>query len=297
MRPVLFSLFAAVLLSTGCGSRAKFANPAGTLEATEVDIAATLSGRILEVRPKLGDAVAEGDTLVVLDTGLIALQRTQTEAGRASIAAQRRVADDALQQTKHSRELAATTLERTRTLLAQGSATQQQVDELQTKLDVAAAQVSAAKHQLDVLTAEETRLDAALAVYDRQLADGIVRAPHTGTVLLRKAEPGEVALPGAVLLRLANLDELELRIFLGEGELDLVQIGQELTVRVDALQGETLAGSVIWISSEAEFTPKNAQTRQARSQLVYAVKLRIANPDGRLHIGMPAEVLMSSGRS
>lgn len=286
-----------LLLLAGCGNREKFANPAGTLEATEVDVATVLSGRILAVRPKLGDTVTAGDTLVILDTGLLALQRTQAEASRLSITAQRRVAEDGLRQAQRNGELAATTLERTTTLLTQGSATQQQVDELQTRRDVAAAQVSAAKHQLDVLSAEEARLDAALAVFDRQLADGVIVAPHAGTVLLRKAEPGEVALPGAVLLRLANLEELELRIFLGEQELDLVQIGQELSVRVDAMQGELVTGRVMWISSEAEFTPKNAQTRQARTQLVYAVKLRVINPDGRLHIGMPAEVIMTAGRS
>ena len=82
----------------------------------------------------------------------------------------------------------------------------------------------------------------------------------------------------------------ERQIFLGEEDLDQVQVGETLPVLVDALEGEVLTGTAVWISSEAEFTPKNAQTRNARSQLVYAVKLRVENPDGRLHIGMPAEI-------
>jgi len=71
--------------------------------------------------------------------------------------------------------------------------------------------------------------------------------------------------------------------------LDRVKIGQELPILVDALKGEPITGKVTWVSDEAEFTPKNVQTKQARTQLVYAVKLSVANPDGRLHIGMPAE--------
>ncbi|MDD5088813.1 MAG: efflux RND transporter periplasmic adaptor subunit, partial [bacterium] len=136
------------------------------------------------------------------------------------------------------------------------------------------------------------KLDAALAVFDRQLRDGVILAPVSGTVILRNIEPGEVAAPGAALLRLADLSALELRVYLGEGELDLVQIGQTIPVIVDALPGDTLSGVVTWVSSEAEFTPKNAQTRDARAQLVYAIKVRVANGDGKLHIGMPAEITL-----
>ena len=111
-----------------------------------------------------------------------------------------------------------------------------------------------------------------------------------GTVLTRTVEPGEVVPAGRTALRLADLSNLELRIYLEAGDLSRVKPGQELPVRVDALPGSPLTGTVAWIADEAEFTPKNAQTRHARAQLVYAVKLRVANPDGRLHVGMPAEV-------
>ena len=90
----------------------------------------------------------------------------------------------------------------------------------------------------------------------------------------------------------ADLSSLELRVFLDEQDLDKVKIGQMIPVMVDALDGQTLSGTVSWVSAEAEFTPKNAQTKQARTQLVYAVKLRVANPDGKLKIGMPAEIVL-----
>ncbi|MDD5089131.1 MAG: hypothetical protein PHI18_10100, partial [bacterium] len=152
---------AATSLVIGCGG-AREANPSGTLEATEVDVAATLAGRACAVRAALGESVKAGDTLIVLDTDLLALQREQAAANRASIHAQLRVAEDALRQAQDNLSLLETTLARVQTLLKQGSATAQQLDEAQTRRDVAASQVSAGRHQLDALGAEEIKLDAAL---------------------------------------------------------------------------------------------------------------------------------------
>jgi len=274
----------------GCGGEHRGPDPAGTFEATEVDVAPLVAGRVLEVRADLGDQVAEGDTLVVLDTESIALERERRRATRATLAAQRAEAEAVLRQAESRRQLAATTLERTRALREQGSASQQQVDDLAAQRDTADAEVAARRSRLAVLAAQEHELETELAIYDRQLRDGVVLAPISGTVLVRAVEPGEVVSRGARVLHLADLEELDLRVFVDAPDLARVKIGQKLAVAADALPDETLDGVVTWISPEAEFTPKNAQTRNARSQLVYAVKLRVANPDGRLHLGMPAEV-------
>jgi len=281
------------LLLIGCGAT-RVANPSGTLEATEVDVAATLAGRVLDVRAALGESVNAGDTLIVLDTELLSLQRAQAEAGRAAIRAQRSAGEETRKQAEENLALAEATLARLKTLHAQGSITAQQLDEARTKRDVAAAQRAASQHHVDALAAEETKLDAALAVLDRQLRDGAVLSPVNGTVILRHIEPGEVAAPGAALLRLADLSSLELRVYLGAPELDRVQIGQSVPVIFDAMPSDTLHAVVTWVSAEAEFTPKNAQTRDARAQLVYAVKIRVGNPDGTLHIGMPGEIILKA---
>ncbi len=280
------------LLAIGCGNSEKQANPAGTLETTEVDISPALAGRILEVRAKLGDPVNAGDTLVVLDTELITLQRAQAETNHASIAAQRRVFNSQLVQAHENLKLLDITFERTKNLLDAGTAPQQQFDEVKTKRDVATAQAAAIQNQISALDAEESKLDASLSVFDRQLRDGAVVSPISGTVLMRAAEPGEMITPGTIALRVADLSALELRIYLNQKDVDLVKLGQSLAVHVDALEGGSYQGVVSWVSSEAEFTPKNAQTKQARAQLVYAVKLRIENPDRKLHIGMAAEVAL-----
>ncbi len=290
MRTFFYIILAVVL--AGCGGSDKAANQSGTLEATEVDLAPSMGGRVLEARFELGDAVKAGDTLLVLDTELIALQRAQANANRASLEAQKRVVGDQQAQASANLKLFEATFARTKALLDSGVATHQQLDEARAKRDVATEQVQAARHQIEALTADESKIDAALAVFDRQLNDGLLVTPISGTVIMKAAETGEFATPGAIAYRIADLSSLELRVFLDEQDLDKVRIGQSIQVLVDALEQTTIPGTVYWVSSEAEFTPKNAQTKQARTQLVYAVKLRVANSDGKLKIGMPAEIVL-----
>jgi HlyD family secretion protein len=280
---------AAMAAPSGCGRNAS-PNPSGTFEAVTVDLSPTIAGRILAVGAREGERVQAGDTLLVLDTELVALKRAETAAGRESLRAQRQVAQADLSAARRQLALLETTLARVSNLLAEGSATQQQVDDLSAERDLARNRLEGAQGRLAVIDSDLARADAALAVADRQLEDGVLVAPIAGTVLVRAAEPGELATPGLSALRLAKLSELELRIYLEATDLDRVRIGQELPVIADARPGEPLTGRVTWISDEAEFTPKNAQTRNTRAQLVYAVKLAVANPDDRLHIGMPAEV-------
>lgn len=280
---------AALLVVVGCGGDDR-ANPSGTFEATDVDISPKLAGQLLAVGPHEGDRVAAGDTLLVTDTELVRLERVEAAAALDGTAARRKAAAAGLAQVRQSLDLAERTLERLETMGRNGSATAQQVDEARTQRDVLQGKVTAARQDIAALDAEAARLRASLAVLDRRLADGVLVSPLDGTVLLRTAEPGEMGAPGAVALRLADLRRLDLRFYLDETDLGRVELGQMLPVQVDAFPGRTFRGEVTWISSEAEFTPKNAQTRDARAQLVYAVKLTVPNPDGDLAVGMPAEV-------
>ncbi|MCB1164393.1 efflux RND transporter periplasmic adaptor subunit [bacterium] len=285
---VLLALGAAAL-STGCDSNGD-ANPAGSLETPTLDLAPLVTGRVLRVGAEEGQHVDAGDTLLVVDTDLLRLKRGEAEAALRGQQAQRAAAEADLDQANRQLSLAESTLERVRALAAEGSATQQQVDDLSTQRDLARSRVEAAGAHVSALEAEGERIQASLDVLHRQMDDGVVLAPIDGTLLVRAAEPGEVASAGRTALRLADLSSLELRIYLETADLDRVALGETLPVRVDALDGAPLEGRVTWISDEAEFTPKNAQTRDARAQLVYAVKLVVPNPDGRLHLGMTAEV-------
>ena len=290
VRKALAGLGPVLLLGLAACGHGRVPGPSGTFETTVVDVAPVLGGRVLGVTRQEGERVAVGDTLVVLDTEVIALQRAQAAAGQATLQAQRAVADADLARARRQLALLETTLGRTNTLREQGTATGQQVDDLTAQRDVARTGVEAARGRLAAIDAELVHLESGLAVFDRQLRDSAVLSPITGTVLTRTLEPGEVATPGRAALRLADLSHLELRVYLESGDLSRLRLGQEVSVRVDALPGAPLKGTVGWIAGEAEFTPKNVQTRNARAQLVYAVKLRVDNPDGKLHVGMPAEI-------
>ncbi|MCB9473400.1 MAG: efflux RND transporter periplasmic adaptor subunit [Candidatus Delongbacteria bacterium] len=282
------------LALAGCSGGHGPAAPSGTLEATEIRLAPALAGRVLQVRVAEGETMAAGDTLLVLDGDLLRLQRAQTASGLAGLDARLKRAGDAVRQAELSLELAQRTLARLEELEAQGSTTAQQLDDARNARDRARLSHTAAGHDREALRAERESLLAALATQDRQLQDLVLRAPGPGTLIERYAEPGEWIAPGLPAGLLADLSTLELRFFLDETEMGLVAPGQAVSISVDAFPDETLQGRVSWISSRAEFTPKNVQTRQARSQLVYAVKATLDNPDGRLQIGMPAQVLLDA---
>jgi len=281
-------IFIAVI--SGCSGNGKQPNPSGTLEATEVNLAPSMAGRVLTVVPKLGDKVKAGDTLLILDTELLLLQRRQAETGLLTLDAQKRVLGDKEAAAKLNRDLAVQTLIRLQSLSANGTITAQQLDEATNRRDLTEKQISEIQHNIAALDAERAKINATLALYDRQLKDGVLIAPSAGTVLIRSVEPGEMVTPQSTILRLADLSTLELRVYLAEDELSKVKLGQPMSVSIDAFSGKTFNANVSWISPEAEFTPKNVQTRSARTQLVYAIKLRIENSDGKLAIGMPAEV-------
>jgi multidrug resistance efflux pump len=117
----------------------------------------------------------------------------------------------------------------------------------------------------------------------------VVTAPQAGVVLEQVAYAGELAAPGATLLRMGDLDHVTLTVYLPVANAGRVRVGQPAVVRVDAYPGEEFQGTVSYLAPEAEFTPKNVQTRQERSDLVYAVKIALDNPEHRLKPGMPAE--------
>lgn len=282
-------LFAGVM--GGCGNH-KGANPSGTLEAVEVNLAGTLSGKVLQVRAREGEHVQKGDTLVLLDTEQLSYQRQQAVEGERALTAQLASAKQNLVQAQTGYDLATLTLKRVKALAEQGSATQQKLDEARTAEEQAQSQVASVRNQIEALGAEKGKLVAGIQLLESRIRDGVLLSPLDGIVLSRSVEPGEVLGAGATAMRIADLSHLKLRVYLSVSDVDLVKLGQPVTVYVDALEGDPLEGKVSWISSEAEFTPKNVQTRQARTQLVYAVKVELANPDGRLAIGMPAEMVM-----
>jgi multidrug resistance efflux pump len=169
---------------------------------------------------------------------------------------------------------------------------------------MAAAGVGVAKATLEELeagpTAEEVAVakaqvaqaTAASAALDAQLEKMTLRSPIDGLVTSRSAHVGEAALTGATLLTIANLDQVKLTIYVPEDELNRVYLGQEVEVQVDSFPGRVFTGTVSYISSQAEFTPKNVQTEKERVNMVFAVRVSLHNPGHLLKPGMPADAVI-----
>jgi HlyD family secretion protein len=134
-------------------------------------------------------------------------------------------------------------------------------------------------------------IDAKMVQLQNRIDDSELTIPVNGIVLHKIAEPFEYTAPGKPLFKIANISELNLRVYLPQAQMSQIKLGQKVTIKVDGLDGEMLdfPGTISWIASEAEFTPKTIQTKETRVDLVYAVKIRVKN-DGALKIGMPAEL-------
>jgi HlyD family secretion protein len=264
----------------------------GNFEAIEVVVSAQTAGQVERFTPVEGMRLERGAVAAVIDPTQLALERQQLAAQRAATGARRTEVSEQLGVLEVQREIARRALERTQRLHAQQAATAQQLDQAERDYRTLVARMDALRAQRQSVTLDVASNEARVRQIGERIEKSSVENPVTGTVLTTYARAGEVVQPGQPLYRIANLDTLELRAYVTGAQLGAVRLGQRVQVRVeqgtDALR--TLPGTVTWVASTAEFTPTPVQTRDERADLVYAVKIRVANPDGALTIGMPADV-------
>jgi HlyD family secretion protein len=268
----------------------------GNFEATEVTVAAEVGGRLLAFALEEGDRIARDTVVGVVDTVPLALERSALVARRAAAQARTREAAAHIAALEVQRAIADRELARTERLLKQAAATAQQGDRAERDARVAREQLGGARAARAGALQEVGALDAQVASLDDRLDRSRVRSPLAGTVLARYVEPGEFVQPGQPLFKLASLDSLTFRAYVAQAQLTGLRLGQEVRVGVD--RGDSIAtvpGRITWIASSAEFTPTPIQTREERADQVYAVKVAVANPEGRLRIGMPGELVLAEG--
>ncbi|MBK7833069.1 MAG: HlyD family efflux transporter periplasmic adaptor subunit [Gemmatimonadaceae bacterium] len=289
-----FMMVATLLSVAAC--RKESADAYGNFEATEVTVSAEASGRVLRLDVEEGARLAAAADVGLIDTTTLALQRAELLARRAAAQARVREVDANAATLETQRVIAERELARTRRLLAQQAATAQQGDRAERDAKVLGDQLQGAAATRSTVGKEVASIDAQVASIDERLRRSRVVAPGGGTVLARYVEPGEFVQLGTPLFKMAALDTLTLRAYLSGAQLAQVALGQSLTVRVDAGGDSlrTVQGRVTWIAATAEFTPTPIQTREERTVQVYAVKLAVPNVDGRLRIGMPAEVTLAA---
>ena len=319
--PVVAALAAAALAFAACSGpkRARGITGSGTIEAREVSVASRVGGQILEIRAEEGSRVRKGDVLILVDHEALDIQLRQAEAGVALADAQLallkkgsrvedvRQGEEALRQAGANLKVAADDAGRMRELASRGSVTTKQKEDAEARLIVAQAQETSAKEAVSKLrrlarpeeiNAAEARLAQAVAASDllrKTISDGTVVSPVDGIVTRRPVEAGELVSPGTTVLTVSELDQVHVMLFVTEKELGRVRLGGEADVTIDAAPGRVFKGRVTYISPEAEFTPKNIQTKEDRVKLVFGVKVEIPNPDGALKPGLPADAVIVAG--
>ncbi|MHB1327098.1 MAG: HlyD family secretion protein [Gemmatimonadales bacterium] len=295
MKPIRAATLALSATLTLAACQAEQPDAYGTFEADEVVVASEATGRLLRFEVREGDQLTPGSSLGQVDTVPLSLERRELIARLA--AARSRTTEVSAQVTLLSsqRDVAERELARTKRLATAQAATAQQLDRAERDYQSLTDQIAATRTSFGSTRGEIDAIEARIAILDDRIRRSTVSSPISGTVLTSYVEQGETVQAGQPLFKLARLDTLTLRAFVSGDQLAAVRLGETVTVQFDHGQG-TLAertGRVSWISPRAEFTPTPIQTRQERVDLVYAVKVRVANPDGSLKIGMPGELVLS----
>lgn len=294
---------------------------AGSVEAREIDLAFQVPGRIAALLADEGDTLSAGQAVARLDPRdyelNVARGRAEAEVAKAALTLleagarpqELRVAEAAVSQAEAQLRFARAELRRVESLVSKKLAAQEQLDQLLLQEDVARAALAQAQQQLALLRAgarkeaiaqARAQHEAALqtvAVAQQQLTYIELGSPANGVVTVRLAEAGEVVGAGQPVLRLAETARPWVRAYLNETDLPRVKLGQAAELRVDGLPGRVFKGRVVFISPEAEFTPKTVETRALRVDLVYRIKVEVDNADGALKIGMPADVIITPSSS
>ena len=175
-------------------------------------------------------------------------------------------------------------------MFAENAATKRQVDEINGKVNVLHEQIKSVTTQDAPIRNEVKSIDVQIKKINDQIQKCKITSPFQGTVLAKYSEANEITNFGKPLYKLADLTTMTLRVYISEKQLNQIKVGQKVTVKIDTQEDmKSYPGTISWIASSAEFTPKIIQTKEERANLVYAVKVNVKN-DGSLKIGMPAEM-------
>ncbi len=278
------------LVVLSCSGDKALPGGSGLIEATEVTVSSEAAGRIERLYVDEGDRVKPGDTIVLIDTVTLSLRLDQAGAQKRAAETRRESARIQIDKAALDFELAQKEFDRINNLVQTGSANQQQYDKTKNVLDQSRLAKKAVAAALAAAEAELEKIDSDIALLNKQLADCHPLSPAVGTVVTRYVESGELTAVGKPLVKIARLDTVWVKVYLPPSGLTRIKLGGRADVDPEDGRKSPLAGTVTWISSEAEFTPKNVQTKEARADLVYAVKVTIPNDGEVLKIGMPVLV-------
>jgi HlyD family secretion protein len=291
MKTNLLLFVSLAVIIYGCNNDRKTSFAFGNFESEEIIVSSETSGTLKDFQVTEGMNLEAGQVLGVIDTIQLSLKKRQLEVGIKTVRSNISQLNGQLKANEVSLNNLIREKNRVEALLKDGAATTKQFDDIYGQIDLLRAQMDVLKSQMIAAYTEIESLNVQVDQVKDQISRSYVKSPISGIVLEKYQYAGELAMTGKALFKISNLDQLILRVFISGDQLEAIRLGKEVKVLVDAENGaqKEYPGTVSWVSSNAEFTPKIIQTRKERVNLVYAVKIIVPN-DGGLKIGMPAEI-------
>ncbi len=284
------------LLSACSGSNGDY-DASGSFEATEIIVSAEASGKIEQLAVMEGQQLEKGEQIGLIDTTQLYFQKMNLLTNAKGVRSQQPNIGAQTASIKEQINTLQREKQRTTNLIKANAATQKQLDDINGQIEVLEKQLAASQSTLQKssqnITAQSSSLDIQIEQLEDRLQKSIITSPITGTVLNKYAEEGELANMGTPLFKVANINNMTLRVYVTNDQLSAVKLNNKVQVYVDQEDNDgnkkAYEGVVTWISDKSEFTPKTIQTKNERANLVYAMKVTVKN-DGYLKIGMYGEV-------
>lgn len=286
-------LLTAVLL-TSCGEEERKSDAFGNFEAVEVIVSSETNGKLYQLNVEEGMTLEEGEVIGYVDTSQLFLKKLQLSSQKKVIGGKFNISSSQADVYREQMRVYSIEKNRIENLLKENAASQKQLDDINGMLEVLERQVNSALSQNSVTRQELGNVDVQIKQINDQIEKCIIKNPVKGTIIMKLAEPSEIVNFGKPLYKIANLDEMELRVYVSGAQLPEIKIDNKVKVLIDdGAEGyKEMEGTVSWISPKAEFTPKIIQTKEERVNLVYAVKVKVKN-DGSIKIGMPGEIVFN----
>ena len=279
-----------ILTITSC-KQEETADAYGNFEDDAVIVSAENAGKLITYKIDEGINIDKGEIVAVIDTTQLHLKKQVLLAGIKTIISKAENVESQKAILEEQLDLLKTNQKRIHKMFKDGAATQKQVDDIDAQVRITEQKINNINVQRNSVLAEKQSLQAQIKQTNDMINKCIIKNPVKGTVLVNFVKESEFVAPGKPLYTIQNINDLTLRAYVSETQLTSIKLNDKVKVEVDALQGtKTLDGTIYWISSKAEFTPKQIQTKEERRNLVYAVKIRVNNSNGILKIGMPANV-------
>ena len=312
---LIYSVFILLFYCSG-NNNGSFLEGTGTVEAVHVDIGSPVAGKVANIFVEEGEQVQQGDILLKIDDTDLLIQHKLAKGKFNAASAQLKLvlagareediqrAQENVKGAKAAFDKAETNFKRLKNLYEKGSATKALLDDASAGFEVAQANYQASRKMLEKLVkgarleevemaqANKSIAEANLELIEKRISDCSITSPLNGTVTHKLVEAGERVLPNGIVTTITKTDSMWITVYISDKNIGKVKIGQEAEIKIDSFEDRAFPGYVTFIAEEAEFTPKNIQTKDEREKLVFGVKIKISNDDGSLKAGLPADVIL-----